>query len=108
MASSSKGGSSVGKAVLVPLAILSAFLFFDAFKLLPEQLTPEIALWAAFAGFAVGAIMFGVAGAAVWCALCAALAVVLNPVYPLPLGEYLFAAKIVGGCVAGASVVRNW
>lgn len=100
-------GSTVGKPVLIPLAILSAFLFFHAFGAIP-QVEPVVALWASFVGLAIGAIMFGVAGLAVWCGLCAALAVVLNPIYPLPLGEYLFAAKIVAACTAGAAVVRNW
>jgi hypothetical protein len=36
------------------------------------------------------------------------MAVVLNPVYPLDLGSYFTAAKVVGGVIAGASVVRNW
>ena len=36
------------------------------------------------------------------------MAVVLNPIYPLDLGSYFTAAKIVGGVIAGAAVVRNW
>ncbi|MFZ9913896.1 MAG: hypothetical protein ACO3IB_00970 [Phycisphaerales bacterium] len=100
-------GSSVSKAVLIPLAVLSAFLLFHAFGAIP-QVEPIVALWAASVGFALGSIMFGVAGSPLWCGLSAALAVVLNPIYPLPLGEYLTAAKIVGGVVAGAAVVRNW
>lgn len=107
-AMASKGGSSVGKPVLIPLALLSAFLYFHAFALLPEAITPEVALWASAIGFALGAVMFGMAGAALWCGLCAAMAIVLNPVLPLPLGESMFAAEIVGGSIAGASVVRNW
>jgi hypothetical protein len=32
----------------------------------------------------------------------------LNPIYPLGLGDLWSGAKIVGGVVAGAAVVRNW
>ena len=56
----------------------------------------------------MAAIVFGRDGSAVWCGLCAALAVVLNPVYPLDLGSYFFSAKLFGGAIAGAAVVRNW
>jgi hypothetical protein len=36
------------------------------------------------------------------------MAVILNPIYPLPLGELLHGAKIVGGCIAAAAVIRHW
>jgi hypothetical protein len=36
------------------------------------------------------------------------MAVVLNPLYPLALGDLLNGAKILGGVIAGAAVVRNW
>jgi hypothetical protein len=34
--------------------------------------------------------------------------VILNPVYPLALGDLFSGAKILGGVIAGAAVVRNW
>jgi hypothetical protein len=105
----SKGGSSGhGKMVLIPLALLSAFLFFQSFSMLPTAVNDDIVRWASCSTFLVAAIIFARDGAAVWCGLAAAMAVILNPIYPLDLGGSLFAAKIVGGVIAGAAVVRNW
>jgi hypothetical protein len=102
------GGSGGGKVILIPLALLSAFLFCQSFNLLPTSVNDEIVRWASSCTFLVAAIVFGRDGSAVWCGLCAALAVVLNPVYPLDLGSYFFSAKLFGGAIAGAAVVRNW
>jgi hypothetical protein len=102
------GGSGSGKMVLIPLALLSAFLFFQSFSLLPTAVNDDIVRWVSSSAFLLAAIVFGRDGSAVWCGLCAALAVVLNPLYPLDLGGHLLTAKIVGGVVAGAAVVRNW
>ncbi|MEY2794826.1 MAG: hypothetical protein RIR10_542 [Planctomycetota bacterium] len=106
-AMASKGGGS-GKAILIPLALLSAFLFFQTFGMLPTSVNDEIVRWAGCATFLVAAVLFGKDGSAVWCGLCAAMAVVLNPLYPLGLGDLFSGAKIVGGVIAGAAVVRNW
>ena len=104
----SKGGSGAGKTILIPLALLSAFLFFQTFGMLPTAVSDEIVRWASCAVFAVAAVLFGTAGSAAWCGLCAALAVILNPIYPLALGDLFSGAKILGGVIAGAAVVRNW
>lgn len=102
------GGSGSGKMVLIPLALLSAFLFFQSFSMLPTSVNNDIVRWVSSCAFLVAAIVFGRDGSAVWCGLCAALAVVLNPIYPLELGGHLLTAKILGGVVAAAAVVRNW
>ena len=102
------GGFGGGRVVLIPLALLCAFLFCQTFNLLPTAVNDDIVRWASSCVFLVAAIVFGRDGSAAWCGLSAALAVVLNPVYPLDLGSYFPAAKIVGGVVAGAAVVRNW
>jgi hypothetical protein len=105
----SKGGDSgSGKMVLIPLALLSAFLFFHAFSMLPTAVNDDIVRWVSSSAFLVAAVVFGRDGSAVWCGLCAALAVVLNPIYPLDLGGHMMTAKILGGVIAGAAVVRNW
>lgn len=104
----SKGGSGSGKTILIPLALLSGFLFFQTFGMLPTAVNDDIVRWASSAVFLVGAVVFGKDGSAVWCGLCAAMAVVLNPLYPLALGDLLNGAKILGGVIAGAAVVRNW
>lgn len=106
MASKPRGG--VGRVALLPIALLSALLLLQSFGALPPSVGNDVTRWAAMIGFGFGAIMFGIAGAAAWCGLCAAMAVVLNPVYPPALGELLQGAKILGGCIAGAAVVRNW
>ena len=108
MAKQSGGGGGIGKAALIPLALLSAFLLCQALHVLPTTVKDEITRWVACGLFAFGAIMFAGAGSAIWCGLCAAMAVVLNPVYPLPLGELFHGAKILGGVIAGAAVVRGW
>jgi hypothetical protein len=100
--------ASTNKGVLIPLALLCAFLFCQTFGLLPTTVNDEIVRWASCAVFVVSAVLFGASGSAVWCGLCAALAVVLNPLYPLALGDLFSGAKIVAGVVAGAAVVRNW
>ena len=102
------GGSGGGKVVLIPLARLCAFLFCQTFSLLPTSVNDDIVRWSSSCVFLIAAIVFGRDGSAAWCGLAAAMAVVLNPVYPLDLGSYFTAAKIVGGVIAGASVVRNW
>ena len=102
------GGGGVGKATLIPIALLSALLLLQALGMLPTTVTDEITRWAATGLFVFGAVALGSAGSAVWCGLCAAMAVVLNPLYPLPLGDLLQGAKILGGGIAGAAVVRNW
>lgn len=104
----SGGGSGGGKVVLIPLALLSAFLFFQSFAMLPTSVNDDIVRWAGSGVFLVAAIVFGRDGSAVWCGLAAAMAVVLNPVYPLELGGHFFTAKIVGGVVSAASVIRLW
>lgn len=102
------GGGASDRAILIPLALLSAFLFFQAFGMLPTSVTDDIVRWAGCAVFLVAAAIFAKGGTAVWCGLCAAMAVVLNPLYPLDLGGVFFGAKILGGAIAGAAVVRNW
>jgi len=103
-----KSGGGVGKLALLPIALLCALLFLQALGALPKQVTDEATQWASALGFGYAAILFGGVGSAAWCGLCAAMAVVLNPIYPLPLGDFLHGAKIIGGCIAGAAVVRNW
>jgi len=103
-----KSGGGVGKLALLPIALLGALLLLQAFGALPQQVTNEVVRWASLLGFAYAAVMFAGAGSAAWCGLCAAMAVVLNPIYPLPLGEFLNAAKILGGALAAAAVVRHW
>ena len=76
--------------------------------MLPAEVSDNITRWAALGGFGFGALVFGAGSAAFWCALCTAMAVILNPIYPLPLGELLHGAKILGGCIAAATVIRNW
>ena len=104
----SKSSSATGKTILIPLALLSAFLFFQSFQMLPTAVTEDIVRWASCGVFLIAALVFGKDGAAVWCGLCAAMAVVLNPLYPLALGDLHFGAKILGGSIAGAAVIRNW
>ena len=104
----SKGGGGAGKTILIPLALLSAFLFFQTFGMLPTSVNDDIVRWASCATFLAAAVIFGKDGSAIWCGLCAAMAVVLNPRYPLGLGDLFAGAKIVGGVIAGAAVVRNW
>ena len=108
MTAASQSSSGPGKASLLLLALLSALLLTHAFGVLPAEVTDAIVRWSALAVFAVGALVFGANGSAFWCALCTAMAVVLNPIYPLPLGEMLHGAKILGGCIAAAAVIRNW
>jgi hypothetical protein len=72
----SKGGGGSGKTILISLALLSAFLFFQTFGMLPTAVNDDIVRWASCATFAVAAVVFGKDGSAVWCGLCAALAVV--------------------------------
>jgi hypothetical protein len=104
--SNTSGGP--GKASLLLLALLSALLLLQAFGVLPSEVSDEIVRWSALGMFGVGALIFGANGSALWCALCTGMAVVLNPIYPLPLGELLHGAKILGGCIAAAAVIRNW
>ncbi len=105
----SRGGGASNRTVLVPLALLSAFLFCQTFGVLPTAVNDEIVRWAASAVFLVAAVLFGRDQKALWCGAAAALAVVLNPIYPLDLGADAFTgAKVLGGAVAGAAVVRNW
>ncbi|MFM2164008.1 MAG: hypothetical protein RL325_445 [Planctomycetota bacterium] len=103
-----KSGGGIGKLALLPIALLSALLFLQALGMLPPQVTNEVTRWASMLGFGYAAVVFAGAGAAAWCGLCAAMAVALNPLYPLPLGEFLHAAKILGGAIAAAAVVRSW
>ncbi|MFM1822326.1 MAG: hypothetical protein RI967_592 [Planctomycetota bacterium] len=104
----SRGGAS-NRTTLIPLALLSAFLFCQTFGALPTAVDDEIARWAGSAVFLVAAVVFGRDQQALWCGASAALAVALNPLYPLELGGDGFTvAKILGGAVAGAAVVRNW
>ena len=107
MAGSNTSGGP-GKASLILLALLSALLLLQSFGVLPAEVSDNITRWAALGGFGFGALVFGAGSAAFWCALCTAMAVILNPIYPLPLGELLHGAKIVGGCIAAAAVIRNW
>jgi hypothetical protein len=102
------GGGGPGKATLVAMALLSVFLFLQALGMLPPSVTNDVTRWAALGLFGFGALAFGAAGSAVWCGLCAAMAVILNPIYPLPLGELMTGAKILGGAIAGAAVIRCW
>ncbi|MEY5032450.1 MAG: hypothetical protein RL354_1481 [Planctomycetota bacterium] len=108
MPAASHATSNPGKATLLLLALLSALLLTHAFGVLPTAVNEMVVRWSALAVFALGALVFGANGSAFWCALCTAMAVVLNPVYPLPLGEMLHGAKIMGGCIAAAAVIRNW
>ena len=108
MASKGTSGGGASKAALVPIALLSALLFLQALGALPPTVTDEITRWAATGLFCFAALVFGGAGSAAWCGLCAAMAVILNPLYPLPLGDLLHGAKILGGAIAGAAVVRHW
>ncbi len=105
----SRGGPTANRTGLVPLARLSAFLFCQTFGALPTAVNDEIVRWAACAVFLAAAAVFGRDQKAIWCGTCAAMAVALNPVYPLEFGSQAFTgAKILGGAVAGAAVVRNW
>jgi len=102
----SAGG--VSRLALVPVLLLAAFLLTHAFGMLPASIGNDAARWTAMIGFGYATVLFGLAGSAFWCALCAAMAVALNPVYPLPLGELLRGARILGGCIAAAAVIRSW
>ncbi len=99
-----------GKGILIALALLSAFLFLHAFEVIPiEKVGNDVARWISLVTFAISANVFGKDGLAIWCGGCAALAVTLNPIYPLTLDPNAFlVAKIVGGTFAGAAVIRNW
>ncbi len=102
------GSPSVGRMVLVPLALLCVFLLVDRTGAMPAAVTEEIVRWSATGAFALCAVMFAASRAAIWCGLCAAMAVVLNPLYPLPLGDLMASAKMLGAVIAGAAVVRHW
>ena len=67
------GGGGVGKATLIPIALLSALLLLQALGMLPTTVTDEITRWAATGLFVFGAVALGSAGSAVWCGLCAAM-----------------------------------
>ncbi len=102
--------ASSSKGILIALALLSAFLFLHAFGVIPiEKVGNDVARWISLVTFAISAIVFAKDGLAIWCGGCAALAVTLNPIYPLTLDpNAFFIAKIIGGAFAGATVVRNW
>ncbi|MSR40549.1 MAG: hypothetical protein EXS10_01410 [Phycisphaerales bacterium] len=100
-------GSSKG--ILIALAILSAFLFLHTFGVIPIETDGGPERWISLVTFAIAAIVFGKDGLTIWCGGCAALAVTLNPIYPLTLDyNTFFIAKVIGGAFAGAAVIRNW
>ncbi|MFM1805733.1 MAG: hypothetical protein RL136_2612 [Planctomycetota bacterium] len=106
MAALPKGGAS--RAVLAVLALLSGFLLLQAFGSLPFDVSEVNTRWVSMVGLGVAALGFGVGGSVLWCVLFAVGAVILNPLYPLPLGDMLHSTKITAGVVAAAAVVRNW
>ena len=108
MATKGKSSGGVSKPALIAFALLSVFLFVQALGGLPPGVNDEITRWVASSLFVLGALVFGAGGSALWCGLCTAMAVILNPLYPLPLGDLLHGAKILGGAIAGAAVVRHW
>ena len=101
-------GSSKG--ILIALALLSAFLFLHAFGVIPvEKVGNDVARWISLVTFGVAALIYAKDGLAVWCGCCAALAVALNPIYPLAMdGNAFMIARLIGGSLAGAAVIRNW
>jgi len=65
--------------------------------------------WSAFGLLVVGAIAMARDGSATWCGLLAAVAVMINPLWPLSIpAEYGNHVLATAAAITGASVIRKW
>ncbi len=99
------------KIVLILLVVATGLLvgqiaFADR---LTDATTQSIVKWLTFGLIALGAGAMARDGAALWCGLLSATAVVINPLWPLAIPADLAHAVLVGcAAVCGATVVRKW
>jgi len=99
------------KIVLVLLTLATALLAGQI--VMAERLSDPTVLaavkWTAFGLLAIGAIAMARDGAAAWCGLLSAVAVMVNPLWPMAIpADYANHALAASAAITGATVIRKW
>jgi ABC-type uncharacterized transport system permease subunit len=99
------------KIVLVLLTLATALLAGQI--VLADRLSDPTVLsavkWTAFGLLTVGAVAMARDGAATWCGLLAAVAVTINPLWPMAIpAEYTNHVLAAAAAITGATVIRKW
>jgi ABC-type uncharacterized transport system permease subunit len=99
------------KIILVLLTLATALLAGQI--VMAERLSDPTVLasvkWSAFGLLTIGAVAMARDGAAVWCGLLAAVAVMINPLWPMAIpSEYANHVLAASAAITGATVIRKW
>ncbi|MSR17591.1 MAG: hypothetical protein EXS00_00220 [Phycisphaerales bacterium] len=99
------------RVTLIAAGIAAVILLLRAFtEVIPAaQPMATMVSWALTASLAVASVGFAKEGFAGWCGLCAAFAVLFNPLLPAEIpANWRVLIETCSGAVCAASVIRHW